>query len=248
MVYRIYVEKRPGLSPESENLCNDLRSFLGITALEGIRILNRYDVENIAPEVYAAAKSTVFSEPQVDATYDETFPEPRNIHTVLAVEALPGQFDQRSDSCAQCIQLMAGVERPLVRNAKVYILEGKFTDEELAKLRGYLINPVECREASLEKPDTLVQEHAVPPMVETLTGFTNMDEDALKSFLDERSLAMDLDDLKFLQAYFRDDEKRDPTITEVRLVDTYWSDHCRHTTFSTHLTDIEIEDEAVREA
>ena len=248
MVYRIFVEKRPGLSPESENLRNDLRSFLGINALEGVRILNRYDVENIAPEVYAAAKNTVFSEPQVDVTYDETFPEPRTFHTTLAVEALPGQFDQRSDSCAQCIQLMAGVERPLVRNAKVYILEGKFTAEELDKMRGYLINPVECREASLEKPETLVQEHAVPPMVETLTGFTTMDEDALKSFLDERGLAMDLDDLKFLQAYFRDDEKREPTITEVRLVDTYWSDHCRHTTFSTHLTDIEITDPEVKAA
>ncbi len=248
MVYRIYVEKRPGLSPESDNLLNDLRSFLGITSLEGIRILNRYDVENIAPEVYEAAKNTVFSEPQVDVTYDETFPEPRNIHTVLAVEALPGQFDQRSDSCAQCIQLMAGVERPLVRNAKVYILEGKFTEDELNKLRSYLINPVECREASLEKPETLVQEHAVPPMVETLTGFTAMNEAQLQNFLDERGLAMDLDDLKFLQGYFRDEEKRDPTITEVRLVDTYWSDHCRHTTFSTHLTDIEIADEAVKEA
>ena len=248
MVYRIFVEKRPGLSPESENLLHDLRSFLGINALEGVRILNRYDVENITPEVYAAAKNTVFSEPQVDVTYDETFPEPRTFHTTLAVEALPGQFDQRSDSCAQCIQLMAGVERPLVRNAKVYILEGKFTSEELEKMRGYLINPVECREASLEKPETLAQEHAVPPMVETLTGFTAMDESALQNFLDERGLAMDLDDLKFLQTYFRDDEKRDPTITEVRLVDTYWSDHCRHTTFSTHLTDIEITDEAVKEA
>ena len=131
MVYRIYVEKRPGLSPEAENLKNDLRAFLGINTLEGIRILNRYDVENISPEVYAAAKNTVFSEPQVDVTYDETFPEPRNLHTTLAVEALPGQFDQRSDSCAQCIQLMAGVERPRVRNAKVYILEGQFTDDEL---------------------------------------------------------------------------------------------------------------------
>ena len=248
MVYRIYVEKRPGLSPEAENLKNDLRTFLGIDALEGIRILNRYDVENITTEVYAAAKNTVFSEPQVDVTYDETFPEPRNIHTVLAVEALPGQFDQRSDSCAQCIQLMAGVERPLVRNAKVYILEGKFTEDELKALRGYLINPVECREAALEKPETLAQEYAVPSMVETLTGFTTLDEAGLKSFLDERGLAMDLDDLKFLQTYFRDEEKRDPTITEVRLVDTYWSDHCRHTTFSTHLTDIDITDPEIKAA
>ena len=172
MVYRIFVEKRPGLSPEANNLLNDLRSFLGIQALEGVRILNRYDVENIDPEVYAAAKGTVFSEPQVDVTYDETFPEPRTLHTKLAVEALPGQFDQRSDSCAQCIQLMAGVERPLVNHAKVYLLEGNLSAEDLEKIRGYLINPVESREASMEKPETLAREHAVPPMVRTLNGYT----------------------------------------------------------------------------
>ena len=246
MVYRIFVEKRPGLSPEANNLLNDLRSFLGIQALEGVRILNRYDVEHIDPAVYEAAKGTVFSEPQVDVTYDETFPEPKNLHSTMAVEALPGQFDQRSDSCAQCIQLMAGVERPLVNHAKVYLLEGKLSDEELAKIKGYLINPVESREASMEKPETLVREHAVPPMVKTLTGFTALDEAGLTALLEELGLAMDLDDLKFLQAYFRDDEQRDPTITEVRLVDTYWSDHCRHTTFSTHLQDIEIEDPAVK--
>ena len=248
MVYRIFVEKRPGLSPEANHLLHDLRSFLGIQSLEGVRILNRYDVENIDPEVYAAAKGTVFSEPQVDVIYDETFPEPRNIHTRLAVEALPGQFDQRSDSCAQCIQLMAGVERPLVNHAKVYLLEGNLSAEDLEKIRGYLINPVESREASMEKPETLAREHAVPPMVRTLNGFTALNEAGLKALLEELGLAMDLDDLKFLQAYFRDDEKRDPTITEVRLVDTYWSDHCRHTTFSTHLEGIEIADPAVQEA
>ena len=248
MVYRIYVEKRPGLSPESEKVKSDLRSFLGITALEDVRILNRYDVENIDPEVYAAAKNTVFSEPQVDVIYDETFPEPKNLHHILAVEALPGQFDQRADSCAQSIQLMAGVERPLVSNARVYILSGNLSEEDLTAIRGYLINPVECREASLEKPATLARDHAVPPMVETLTGFTVMDEAALAEFLDARGLAMDLDDLKFLQAYFRDDEKRDPTITEVRLVDTYWSDHCRHTTFSTHIDEVKIDDPAVAAA
>ncbi|MBR3692158.1 MAG: phosphoribosylformylglycinamidine synthase, partial [Clostridia bacterium] len=248
MVYRIYVEKRPGLSPESENLKNNLRSFLGIAALEGVRILNRYDVENIAPEVYAAAKNTVFSEPQVDVIYDETFPEPRELHHILAVESLPGQFDQRADSCAQCIQLMAGVERPLVSNARVYILSGKLSEEDLAAIRSYLINPVECREASLDKPATLARDHAVPPMVETLNGFCEMDEAALAEFLESRGLAMDLDDLRFLQAYFREDEKRDPTITEVRLVDTYWSDHCRHTTFSTHLDEVQIDDPAVAAA
>ena len=248
MVYRIFVEKRRGLSPEANNLLSDLRRFLGIAHLEGVRILNRYDVENIDPQVYESAKATVFSEPQVDVTYDETFPEPRGLHTLLAVEALPGQFDQRADSCAQCIQLMAGVERPLVRHAKVYILEGTFSQEELDKIRGYLINPVESREAGLDKPETLAQIHAVPPMVETLTGFTALDEAGLSALLEKLGLAMDLDDLKFLQAYFRDDESRDPTLTEVRLVDTYWSDHCRHTTFSTHLQNIRIEDEQVREA
>jgi len=248
MVYRIFVEKRPGLSPEATNLLGDLQRFLGIANLEGVRILNRYDVENIDPEVYAAAKNTVFSEPQVDVTYDETFPQPRNLHTLLAVEALPGQFDQRSDSCAQCIQLMAGVDRPLVSHAKVYVLEGKLSAEELEKIRGYLINPVESREASMDKPETLAREHTVPAMVATLEGFTVLDEAGLSELLEKLGLAMDLDDLKFLQAYFRDDEKRDPTITEVRLVDTYWSDHCRHTTFSTHLTDISIDDPAVQAA
>ncbi len=248
MVYRIFVEKRPGLSPEAANLLGDLRNFLSIEGLEGIRILNRYDVENIAPEVYANAKNTVFSEPQVDVTYDETFPQPKNVHTLLAVEALPGQFDQRADSCAQCIQLMAGVDRPLVSHAKVYILEGKLTDEELNKIKGYLINPVESREAAMDKPETLARETTVPPMVRKLHGFTALDEAGLSKLLEELGLAMDLDDLKFLQAYFRDDEKRDPTITEVRLVDTYWSDHCRHTTFSTHLTDISIEDPEVKAA
>ena len=248
MVYRIFVEKRPGLSPEATNLKNDLKSFLGIANLEGVRILNRYDVEHIDPAVYEAAKGTVFSEPQVDVTFDETFPEPRNIHSLFAVEALPGQFDQRADSCAQCIQLMAGVDRPLVNHAKVYVLEGKLSEEELKKIKGYVINPVESREASMEKPETLVREHAVPPMVRTLTGFTALDEAGLSALLEELGLAMDLDDLKFLQAYFRNDEKRDPTITEVRLVDTYWSDHCRHTTFSTHLKEIEIADPAVKAA
>ncbi len=241
MVYRIFVEKRPGLSPEAGNLLGDLRGFLGIENIEGVRILNRYDVEGIEPAVYEKAKHIVFSEPQVDVVWDETFPEPPSIHSLLAVEALPGQFDQRADSCAQCVQLMAGVERPLVRHAKVYLLEGKLSGEDLEKIKGYLINPVESREASMEKPETLVSAHGAPSMVETLAGFTGLDGDGLAALLDRMGLAMDLDDLTFLQAYFRDTEHRDPTITEVRVVDTYWSDHCRHTTFSTHLENIQIE-------
>ncbi len=248
MVYRIYVEKRPGLSPEAGNLLSDLRDFLGVKSLEGLRILNRYDVEHIDPEVYARAKGVVFSEPQVDMTWDETFPEPRTYHSLLAVEALPGQFDQRADSCAQCVQLMSGAERPLVAYAKVYLLEGRLSGEDLEKVKHYLINPVESREASMDKPDTLVRSHPQPPMVETLTGFTALDSGELRALLDRLGLAMDLDDLKFLQAYFRDGEHRDPTITEVRVVDTYWSDHCRHTTFGTHLEKVEIADPAVQAA
>ncbi len=248
MVYRVYVEKRPGMSPEAENLLSDLRGFLGISPLTGVRVLNRYDVEGLSREIFERAKPIVFSEPQVDVTWDETFPEPRSLHALLAVEALPGQFDQRADSCAQCIALMAGVERPLVACAKVYLLEGPLSREDLDRIRGYLINPVECREASLDKPETLSRTHDAPPMVETLSGFTGLDGAGLSALLEKLGLAMDLDDLNFLQAYFRDTEKRDPTITEVRVVDTYWSDHCRHTTFSTHLDQIDIQDPAVQEA
>ena len=248
MVYRVYVEKRPGMSPEAENLLSDLRGFLGISPLTGVRVLNRYDVEGLSREIFERAKPIVFSEPQVDVTWDETFPEPRSLHALLAVEALPGQFDQRADSCAQCIALMAGVERPLVACAKVYLLEGPLSREDLDRIRGYLINPVECREASLDKPETLSRTHDAPPMVETLSGFTGLDGAGLSALLEKLGLAMDLDDLTFLQAYFRDTEGRDPTITEVRLVDTYWSDHCRHTTFSTHLDQIDIQDPAVQAA
>ena len=248
MVYRVYVEKRPGMSPEAENLLSDLRGFLGISPLTGVRVLNRYDVEGLSREIFERAKPIVFSEPQVDVTWDETFPEPRSLHALLAVEALPGQFDQRADSCAQCIALMAGVERPLVACAKVYLLEGPLSREDLDRIRGYLINPVECREASLDKPETLSRTHDAPPMVETLSGFTGLDGAGLSALLENLGLAMDLDDLTFLQAYFRDTEGRDPTITEVRLVDTYWSDHCRHTTFSTHLDQIDIQDPVVQAA
>ena len=247
-VFRCYSEKKPGFDVEARGLCGQLREQLGIDALEGVRILNRYDADRIAPEVYEAAKTVVFSEPQVDDVYDETFPVPEAPHSVLAVEALPGQFDQRADSCAQCIQLQSGVDRPLIAAAKVYLLMGTLTEGDLDKIRHYLINPVESREASMDKPATLEQEHEAPDSVAVVEGFTGLDEAGLKDLLDSLGLAMDLDDLKFLQAYFRDQEKRDPTITEVRVVDTYWSDHCRHTTFSTHLDDIQIDDPEVKAA
>ena len=239
-VFRCYSEKKPGFDVEARGLCGQLREQLGIDALEGVRILNRYDADRIAPEVYEAAKTVVFSEPQVDDVYDETFPVPETPHSVLAVEALPGQYDQRADSCAQCIQLQSGVDRPLIAAAKVYLLMGTLSEGDLDKIRRYLINPVESREASMYKPATLEQEHEAPDSVAVVEGFIGLDEAGLKDLLDSLGLAMDLDDLKFLQAYFRDQEKRDPTITEVRVVDTYWSDHCRHTTFSTHIDEVEI--------
>ena len=248
MVRRVYVEKQPALRLEAQGLLTELQTILGVTALTGLRLVNRYDVENIADEVFQKAKAIVFSEPQVDLLYEEDFPVPQGPHTVLAVEALPGQFDQRADSCAQCVQLMAGVDRPLVSYAKVYLLEGTLSPADLENIKGYVINPVESREAALEKPITLARTHAAPQKVETLAGFTAMDGAALSALLEKLGLAMDLDDLTFLQAYFRDTEHRDPTITEVRVVDTYWSDHCRHTTFSTHIDGAEISDPAVKAA
>ena len=245
MVYRVFVEKKQELANEAKALLSDARTLLGITALEDVRVLNRYDAENISEELFNYAKDTVFSEPQLDIVYDEvTF----DGATVFAVEYLPGQFDQRADSAAQCIQIISQGERPLIRTAKVYALYGELTEAQVAEIKKYVINPVEAREAGFGKPETLVAEYAVPSAVATVTGFIAMDEAALAKLLDELGLAMDLDDLKFLQNYFRDEEKRDPTITEIRVVDTYWSDHCRHTTFSTHFENVRIHDPAVQAA
>ncbi len=247
-VFRCFVRKRPGFDVEAQGLCRDLREQLGIGDLDGLAIFHRYDVEGISREVYEQAKGTVFSEPQVDAAYDEDFPRPAGTHSILAVEALPGQFDQRADSAAQCVQLMTGGDRPLIAYAKVYVLEGVLSVPQLARIAGYLINPVECREAAMDKPDTLAQAYGIPDRVAVLDGFSDLDEAGLQAELDRLGLAMDLDDLKFLQNYFRDWERRDPTITEVRVVDTYWSDHCRHTTFSTHLDGVDIQDPRVKSA
>ena len=245
MVRRIYVEKKPALRQEAAGLLTELRTVLGVAALEDLRLINRYDAEGLDEAVFRRAADSVFSEPQVDDTAEAL---PQGDWTVLAVEPLPGQFDQRADSAAQCVQLMAGGERPLIACAKVYLLAGDLTEADLEKIRGYLINPVESREAALGKPETLVRSHGAPDHVETLDGFTAMDESALSDLLDKLGLAMDLDDLRFLQACFRDEERRDPTITEVRVVDTYWSDHCRHTTFSTHLDDVDIQSPRVKGA
>ena len=247
-VFRCFVEKKSGYDVEAEGLFHELRHTLGLTGLTGVRVLRRYDVEGVDEAVYAAARTTILSEPQVDKLWDEKMPAPRGEHTLLAVEALPGQYDQRADSCAQCIQMMTGGERPAVRAATVYVLQGALTPEELDKARGYLINPVESREAALDKPETLRQSYPVPEDVPVLDGFAHMSEEELRQVLDTYGLAMDLADLKFFQQYMFEEELRDPTLTELRVVDTYWSDHCRHTTFSTHLDGAEIADGQVKAA
>ena len=244
MVYRVYVEKKPGQTQEAQGLLGQIRDFLQIKGLKELRILNRYDAENIDEQLFRYAVNTVFSEPQVD---NVSFQAPQG-QIVFAVEPLPGQYDQRADSAAQCIQIISQGNRPVIRTAKVYVLTGDISGEELAAIKKYVINAVESREASLDMPETLAVHYDAPETVATVEGFTAMDEGALAALLEQLGLAMDLDDLKFLQAYFRDTEHRDPTITEIRVVDTYWSDHCRHTTFSTHLDSITIHDAGVQAA
>ena len=243
MVYRIYVEKKPGFDGEAQGLLHELVDLVGIQNLTGLRLLNRYDVEGIDAVLFQQAVPTVFSEPPVDVTYDK-LPDAK---TVFAVEYLPGQFDQRADSASECIQLLSQGERPAVRSARVYLLDGDLTDADLAAIKKYVINPVEAREASLDERSTLKMEFAIPTEVETLTGFTALDDDALEAFRNEKGLAMDHADIVFCQNYFKS-EHRDPTITEIRLIDTYWSDHCRHTTFGTILDDVKIDDELVQAA
>ena len=244
MVYRIYVEKKPGFDGEARQLQNELTTLLGIRSLTSLRLLNRYDVEGISEELFRQCAGTVFSEPPVDDTCSEL---PAHQGPAFAVEYLPGQFDQRADSAAECIQLISQGERPLVRSAKVYLLEGALTGAEVEEIKKYVINPVEAREASLETRATLQMTYAVPGAVATLTGFNQLDEAGLKAFVAEKGLAMDYGDIKFCQDYFRS-EQRDPTITEIRMIDTYWSDHCRHTTFGTILDDVQIDDAVVQEA
>ncbi|MBQ6019256.1 MAG: phosphoribosylformylglycinamidine synthase [Clostridia bacterium] len=238
MVYRVYVEKKEGLAHEAASLLTDARELLGVDRLENVRILNRYDVENIDEALFERCKTTVFSEPQLD---DVTDGVNARGGTVFAVEYLPGQFDQRADSAAQCIQLISQGERPDVRSAKIYVLYGNLSVGEIEKIKNYVINPVESREATLDIFDTLKTEYEIPTEVETLTGFLGYDEKQLAEFVERYGLAMDLDDIRFCRDYFRS-EKRDPTITEIRMIDTYWSDHCRHTTFLTTIDSVHFED------
>ena len=250
-VRRIFVEKIAGMDVAAQAAAADLKNHLGIAGLKQVRILNRYDVEGISDEEYEAAKSLVFSEPNVDLIYDEEFACPAD-SKMFAVEYLPGQYDQRADSAAQCIQILTQKERPEVRAAQVYVLEGALTEEDVSKIKQYCINPVESREASPDKPETLRMRLEIPERVKTLCGFTALSDDAIKQMRSDMGLAMSAEDLLFCRDYFKETEKRDPTITEIRVIDTYWSDHCRHTTFLTKLNRIEFAEgganEQVREA
>ena len=243
MVYRVYVEKKTGQTHEADGLLREVKEFLQISGLQSVRVVNRYDVERIEQELFSYAVNTVFSEPQVDNVFYD-LPAGK---VVFAVEPLPGQFDQRADSAAQCVQILSQGERPLVRTAKVYVLEGDFTADDVAAIKRHVINPVECREASLAMPQTLQMDVTIPASVATVEGFLDMDKDALAQMVKELGLAMDLDDITFCQNYFKT-EQRNPTITEIRMIDTYWSDHCRHTTFLTTIDSVKFEDALLQQA
>ena len=246
-VYRCFVEKKPAFAVEAGSVKKDLETAL-LKEVAGVRVLNRYDIENIDREDYENAKHTILSEPQLDTLYDETAPAPSEDEWVLCVEYLPGQFDQRADSCAQCIQLATAKDRPLVKSARVYYIKGSYSEEEKEKISHTLINPVEARVASNAKPETLQDSYEKPELPEVLTGFNELDTEGLEAFRKEKGLAMDLADIQCLQEYFKNTEHRDPRITEVMVVDTYWSDHCRHTTFNTVLKSVEIVPDYVQKA
>ena len=242
MVYRIYVAKKSEFANEAKALISEIKNLLKIDGIKDLKVINRYDVEDIEKDLFDKCINAVFSEPQIDDAFD-TLPK---ADYLFAVEPLPGQFDQRADSAAQCIQLFSAGNRPVVKAAKVYAIDGDLTAEQVEEIKKYVINPVECREADLAEKQTLAVTYDLPETVETLTGFNKLDLEGLKAFLKEKGLAMDIDDLKFLQSYFVK-EDRDPTITEIKMVDTYWSDHCRHTTFLTTIEKAEFEDKLAQE-
>ena len=241
MVRRVFVEKKEAYAVKAKELQEEIQSYLGIQTVTGVRVLIRYDVENISDDTFEKACHTVFSEPPVDILYLEEFPQ-EETDAVFGVEYLPGQFDQRADSAVQCVQFLNSSEEPVIRTATVYVVEGSVTEEELAAIKAFCINPVDSRETDMEKPETLVTVFEEPEDVKIFDGFCGMDEDTLKALYDSLSLAMTFKDFLHIQNYFRGEEKRDPSMTEIRVLDTYWSDHCRHTTFSTELTDVAFED------
>ncbi len=240
-VRRVYVEKKPAYAVQAKELKHEISSYLGIKSATNVRVLIRYDVENISDEVFEKACRTVFAEPPVDDLYLEKF-EAAEGAKIFSVEYLPGQFDQRADSAVQCVQFLDGDSQPIIRSATTYVIEGNVTDEEFDAIKHHCINPVDSRETGLEKPETLVTVFPEPEDVKIFDGFKEMSEADLKALYDSLNLAMTFKDFQHIQNYFKNEEKRDPSMTEIRVLDTYWSDHCRHTTFSTELTDVKFDE------
>ena len=239
-VRRVYVEKKEGFGVQAHDLKQEISNYLGIQDVENVRVLIRYDVENISEEIFEKACNGVFAEPPVDILYHEEFPVAQGSR-VFSVEFLPGQFDQRADSAVQCVQFIKEDEQPVIRTATTYVIVGKdgaIADEEFDMIKAHCINPVDSRETGMEKPETLVVEFPEPEDVKIFDGFCKMDEERFRELYDSLGLAMTFKDFQHIRNYFREEEKRDPSMTEIRVLDTYWSDHCRHTTFSTELTDV----------
>ena len=236
-VRRVYVEKKPAFAVKAKELKHEIKHYLGISTVTAVRELIRYDVENISDEVFEKACKTVFAEPPVDDLYLEKFDVAEGAR-VFSVEFLPGQFDQRADSAVQCVQFLKEDEQPIIRSAVTYVIEGEMTDEQFDAVKAHCINPVDSRETGLEKPETLVTKFEEPADVKIFDGFIDMPEAELKALYDSLGLAMTFKDFLHIQNYFRGEEKRNPSMTEIRVLDTYWSDHCRHTTFSTELTNV----------
>lgn len=239
-VRRVYVEKKAGFGIQAKELRQEIRDYLGIQDVKDVRVLIRYDVEDLSDEIFEKACSGIFSEPPVDVLYHEEIPLEEGSR-VFSVEFLPGQFDQRADSAVQCVQFIKEDEQPVIRTATTYVIvgkDGRISDEELASIKRHCINPVDSRETGMEKPETLAVQFDEPEDVAVLEGFKEMEEERLRELYDSLGLAMTFRDFLHIQKYFRDEEDRDPSMTEIRVLDTYWSDHCRHTTFSTELTDV----------
>ena len=236
-VRRIYVEKKEPFAVKAKELKGEIGSYLGLTQVTRVREIIRYDIEHISDEVFEAACQGIFAEPPVDVLYKEKL-EVSEDSRVFGVEYLPGQFDQRADSALQCIQFLKEDENPIIKTAVTYVIEGAITEEEFEKIKNYCINPVDSRETGMEKPETLITHYEEPADVPVLTGFCRLKEQELNALYDSLGLAMTIKDFQHIQHYFAEEEKREPSLTEIRVLDTYWSDHCRHTTFSTELKEV----------
>ena len=240
-VKRVYVEKKPEFAVQAKELRHEVKSYLGIKTVKNVRVLIRYDVENLSDATFERACNGVFAEPPVDVLYREDFPREESDH-IFSVEFLPGQFDQRADSAVQCVQFIKEDELPVIKTATTYVIEGEISEEEMEAIKAHCINPVDSRETGLEKPETLVTKFEEPADVKIFDGFKDMPEEELKELYSSLGLAMTFKDFQHIQNYFKGEEHRDPSMTEIRVLDTYWSDHCRHTTFSTELTEVSFGD------